>query len=58
MSENGFSKKQLEQLQSLMHPIVERLDNIETRFDNLEQKVNEIKSLPTIQKELKLQKKK
>ena len=53
MSDNGFSKKQLEQLQGLLNPIVQRLDKIETRLDVLEKDVKEIKSLPTIQQELK-----
>lgn len=36
MSDNGFSKKQLEQLQGLLNPIVQRLDKIKTRLDVLE----------------------
>ncbi len=35
-----------------------RLDNIETRLDKVEQDIKEIKSLPTIKKELKSKNKK
>lgn len=36
MSDSGFSKKQLEQLQGLLNPIAQRLDKIEYRLDILE----------------------
>ncbi len=59
MSDSGFNKKQLEQIaqvvvttiKPMLDPIIERLDNIESRLDVLE-------SLPIIQKELKAQNKK
>ena len=51
MSDNGFSKKQLEQLQGLLTPIVQDIKEIKSRLDVIE-------SLPTIQKELKSQNKK
>ena len=53
MSDNGFSKKQLEQLQGLLNPIVQDIKEIKSRLDVLEKDVKEIKSLPTIQQELK-----
>ena len=51
--DNGFSQKQLEQLKELLNPFVQRLDKIEYRLNVLEKDVNQIKLLPSIQKELK-----
>ena len=66
--DNGFSEKQLEQLGQLMdsqltyalNPIVkdikelkQDMKEVKSRLDVLEKDVKEIKSLPTIQKELK-----
>ena len=51
--DNGFSQKQLEQLEKLLNPFVQRLDKIEYRLNVLEKDVNQIKLLPSIQKELK-----
>ncbi len=43
MSDSGFSKKQMEQLQGLIHPIVERLDVLEKDVKELKQDVNVLK---------------
>lgn len=48
MADNGFSKKQLEQLSQLMdmkiNPINNRLDKIESRLDVLEKKVDNLET--------------
>ena len=60
MADNGFSKKQLEQLQGLLQPINDRLYKIESRLDVLEKDMKEVKkdmkdmkATPTMSKELK-----
>lgn len=64
MADNGFSKKQLEQLSQLMdmkiNPINNRLYKIESRLDVLEKDMKEVKkdikdmkATPTMSKELK-----
>ena len=58
--DNGFSQKQLEQLQKLLNPIVkdikelkQDMNEVKSRLYTLEKDVNQIKLLPSIQKELK-----
>ena len=58
--DNGFSQKQLEQLEKLLNPIVkdikelkQDMNEVKSRLYTLEKDVNQIKSLPSIQKELK-----
>ncbi|MBD5423499.1 MAG: hypothetical protein HDR43_03305 [Mycoplasma sp.] len=57
---NGFSKKQMEQLQWLLQPIVNRLDGLEhemkevkNKIENVDKEIKEIKNTPTIKRELK-----
>ncbi len=59
-SDNGFSKKQLEQLQGLLQPIhndirdiKSRLDVLETKVDRIEKDIKDMKSTPTMKRELK-----
>ena len=66
-SDNGFSKKQLEQLQGLLQPINDRLGNLETKVDKVESRldvletkvdriekdIKDMKSTPTMKRELK-----
>ena len=58
--DNGFSQKQLEQLEKLLNPIVkdikelkQDMNEVKSRLYTLEKDVNQIKLLPSIQKELK-----
>ena len=58
--DNGFSQKQLEQLQKLLNPIVkdikelkQDMNEVKSRLYTLEKDMNQIKLLPSIQKELK-----
>ena len=58
--DNGFSQKQLEQLEKLLNPIVkdikelkQDMNEVKSRLYALEKDVNQIKLLPSIQKELK-----
>ena len=58
--DNGFSRKQLEQLEKLLNPIVkdikelkQDMNEVKSRLYTLEKDVNQIKLLPSIQKELK-----
>ena len=64
MADNGFSKKQLEQLSQLMdmkiqpihndiRDIKSRLDVLETKVDRIEKDIKNMKSTPTMSKELK-----
>ena len=70
-SDNGFSKKQLEQLSQLMDikispiqkdinelksdmkDVKSRLDVLETKVDRIEKDIKDIKSTPTMSRELK-----
>lgn len=58
--DNGFSQKQLEQLEKLLNPIVkdikelkQDMNEVKSRLYALEKDMKQIKSLPSIQKELK-----
>ena len=58
--DNGFSQKQLEQLEKLLNPIVkdikelkQDMNEVKSRLYTLEKDVKQIKLLPSIQKELK-----
>ena len=58
--DNGFSQKQLEQLEKLLNPIVkdikelkQDMNEVKSRLYTLEKDMNQIKLLPSIQKELK-----
>ena len=58
--DNGFSQKQLEQLEKLLKPNVkdikelkQDMNEVKSRLYTLEKDVNQIKLLPSIQKELK-----
>ena len=58
--DNGFSQKQLEQLQKLLNPIVkdikelkQDMNEVKSRLYTLEKDVNQIKLIQSIQKELK-----
>ena len=49
----GNIEKRLDKVEKRLDKVEKRLDNIEKRLDVLEKDVKEIKSLPTIQNELK-----
>lgn len=58
--DNGFSQKQLEQLEKLLNPIdkdikelKQDMNEVKSRLYTLEKDMKQIKSLPSIQKELK-----
>ena len=58
--DNGFSQKQLEQLEKLLNPIVkdikelkQDMNEVKSRLYALEKDMKQIKLLPSIQKELK-----